>query len=247
VNVIEQHAISESDHRILNPFSEEELMLLGDVCRLRPGIRQLDLASGKGEMLCRWADRYGISGLGVDISAGLVAEAMARADELGVGDRVRFEEADAGSYAAEAAAYDVVSCIGATWIGDGLTGTVERMKPALRAGGLLLVGEPFWHEQPPDATVRSMGFEPDEFTTLVGTLDRFESVGVELVEMVLADQRSWDRYSSSQWWNIREWLRDHPDHPEASSMLGVLEDTRRSYLEHRRRYLGWGVFVLRVE
>lgn len=245
MNLIEQHAISESDHRIMNPFSEEKLMLLGQVCRLRPALRQLDLASGKGEMLCRWADRYGIGGLGVDVSAELVSEASNRADELGVADRVRFAVADAGTYQVEPATYDVVSCIGATWIGDGLVGTIALMRPALRPDGLLLVGEPYWLEDPPDRAAASIGVEPDEFTSLVGTLDRFESAGVELVEMVLADQDSWDRYASSQWWNVREWLRANPDHPGVPEMRGFLENGRRSYLEYQRRYFGWGVFVLR--
>ena len=45
------HEISEQNHRILNPFSDEKLMVLGEICRLKPGTRQLDLACGKGEML----------------------------------------------------------------------------------------------------------------------------------------------------------------------------------------------------
>ena len=40
------HEISEKNHRILNPFTDEKLMLLGDVCRLREqtlvGRRALD-------------------------------------------------------------------------------------------------------------------------------------------------------------------------------------------------------------
>ena len=68
MDVIEQHEIAEADHRILNPFTDEKLTLLGEVCRLRRGQRQLDLACGKGEMLARWAQRFGISGVGVDIS-----------------------------------------------------------------------------------------------------------------------------------------------------------------------------------
>jgi hypothetical protein len=51
VDVIEQHEIAEADHRILNPFTDGKLMLLGGVCRLGRTQRQLDLACGKGEML----------------------------------------------------------------------------------------------------------------------------------------------------------------------------------------------------
>jgi len=61
------HEIAETYHRILNPFTEEQLMLLGEICRLHPGMKQLDLACGKAEMLCRWAQKYGIIGVGVPI------------------------------------------------------------------------------------------------------------------------------------------------------------------------------------
>ena len=32
------HEIAEGDHRILNPFTHDKLMLLGEVCRLQPGM-----------------------------------------------------------------------------------------------------------------------------------------------------------------------------------------------------------------
>lgn len=73
------HEIAEANHRILNPFTDEKLMLLGEVCRLEAGQRQLDLACGKGEMLCRWAQRFGIEGVGVDLSEVFLAAAQARA------------------------------------------------------------------------------------------------------------------------------------------------------------------------
>src|SRR5262245_61818508 len=101
MNVLERHEISEADHRILNPLSPGKLMLLGEISRLAPGQRQLDLASGKGEMLCRWAERYGISGLGIDISTVFTPAARARAEELGVSKQVHFECGDASTYRAE--------------------------------------------------------------------------------------------------------------------------------------------------
>src|SRR5829696_2950561 len=76
------HEIAEASHRILNPFTDEKLMLLGDMCRPEAGQRHLDLACGKGEMLCRWAKRFGTVGLGVDLSEVFLAAARARAAEL---------------------------------------------------------------------------------------------------------------------------------------------------------------------
>jgi hypothetical protein len=47
---LRQHEIAEAGHRILNPFTEEKLMLLGEVCRAGSGTRILDLCCGKGEL-----------------------------------------------------------------------------------------------------------------------------------------------------------------------------------------------------
>jgi SAM-dependent methyltransferase len=242
---LREHEIAEAMHRILNPLTEAQLMELGELCRLREGQRQLDLACGKGEMLCRWAERFGTGGLGVDISAAFLAAARARAAELGVAGRVDFEHGDAGTVTAEPDAFHVVSCLGATWIGGGLAGTVALMRPAVRRGGLLLVGEPYWTEEPPAEAYGALGVGRDEFTSLIGTLDRIEAAGAELVEMVLADGHGWDRYVAAQWWTVSRWLEDNPDDPEAPAMREYLDRARRSHLAYGRRYLGWGVFVLR--
>ncbi len=244
MDVLRQHEIAEASHRILNPFTDEKLELLGELCRWRRDMRLLDLASGKGEMLCTWARRHGIRGLGVDISEVFVPAARDRAAHLGVADRVRFELADASTFGVDEASFDAVACIGATWIGGGLAGTIALMRPALVPGGLLLIGEPFWREEPP-AEALDIALGSNEFTSLEGTLDRFEDAGFELVEMVLADEHSWDRYMASQWWTVAAWLDEHPGHPDVAGMREYLNRSRRSYLAYGRRYLGWGVFVLR--
>lgn len=240
------HEIAEAGHRILNPFTDEKLMLLGEVCRVREGQRQLDLACGKGEMLCRWAERFGSTGRGVDISDVFLTAARARAAELGVANLVRFSLGDAGRAELEPGGYDLVSCIGATWIGGGLAGTIDLMRPAVRPGGLMLVGEPYWTEDPPEGAYRALGVGPEEFTSLPGTADRFDAAGMELVEMVLADGDSWDRYVAAQWFTLSQWLRSNPDDPEAPAVRDFYRSARRSHLEYGRRYLGWGVFVLRA-
>jgi SAM-dependent methyltransferase len=241
------HEISEANHRILNPFTHEKLMLVGEICRLKPGMRQLDLCSGKAEMLCQWAKHWGIHGVGVDISKVFLAAARQRIAELGVESQITFVEGDAGQYVAEQKSFDIVSCIGATWIGKGLVGTLRLMLPALKDGGLILVGEPYWIEPPSGEVYTSVGVGKDDFTSLVGTLDRFESVGLELVEMVLANLDSWDRYVAAQWWTVNEWVRANPDDPYAPVISEEIAKHRRDYLEYQRRYLGWGVFVLRSQ
>lgn len=239
------HEIAESYHRILNPFSEDQLQLLGEICRLQPEMNLLDLACGKGEMLCQWADRFGISGVGVDISTVFLTAAQERAAELHVADKLTFIQGDAAQYPQPTHEFDLVSCIGATWIGQGLIGTLELMKPALKPEGVLLVGEPYWIEPPPEAAYAAMSVAPDDFTSLAGTLERFEAAGFELVEMVNATLEGWDRYEAPQWQAVDDFLRANPADPEAAELSKWIAQNRRTYLTYGRRYLGWGVFVLR--
>lgn len=242
---LRHHEIAEANHRILNPFTEEKLRLLGEVTGVASGTRVLDLACGKGELLCRWAEWFGSEGVGVDLSPVFLSAAVARAVELGVTDRLTFVESDAGTYEPEPDAFDVAACIGATWIGGGLAGTVELLRPAISRGGRILIGEPFWAEPPPEEVMTALGFGADEFVSLEGTLDRFEAADLELVEMVLADSNSWDRYEAAQWRTIADWLDANPADPDHDAMREFLDTRRRNHLRWRRRYLGWGVFVTR--
>ncbi|HEV7626178.1 MAG TPA: methyltransferase domain-containing protein, partial [Streptomyces sp.] len=145
---LRHHEIAEARHRLLNPFTEEKLRLLGEVTRPERGERHLDLACGKGELLARWAHDHGTDGVGVDISKAFLDAARVRAAELGVADRLHFEHGDAGAYEAEQGGYDLVSCLGATWIGGGLQGTLELMGRAAGPDARLIVGEVYWRAAP---------------------------------------------------------------------------------------------------
>lgn len=248
---LRHHEIAEAEHRILNPLLESDLRLIGEAAAIADGTRILDLCSGKGEMLCRWAEWFRATGIGVDLSPVFVAAARARANELQVHDRVRFLEAEAATYAREAVArergaFDLVACIGATWIGGGLAGTIELMRPLVRPGGAILVGEPFYEEPPPPRAFADWGFDPEDYASLIGTLDRLDTLGLELEEMVAADARGWERYEAGQWRAIARWLAANPDDYEAAAMRHFLDEGRRSYLAWGRRYLGWAVFVTRL-
>lgn len=83
---------------------------------------------------------------------------------------------------------------------------------------------------------------PEEYTSLAETADRFDAAGFDLVEMVLADGDSWDRYAAGQWWTLSSWLRANPADERVRDFL---QTWRHLHLEYQRRYLGWGVFVLR--
>jgi len=237
--------ISESAHRIHNPFTPDKLAALGAALRLKPETRFLDLGSGSGEMLCTWARDYGIRGTGVDLSPLFTEQARQRADELGVADRVAFVHDDAAGYVADSRV-DVAACLGATWIGGGVAGTTELLTKSLRPGGMILIGEPYWLRLPPteDVARACLAGSISDFLLLPELLASFRKLGFDVVEMVLANQDSWDRYEAAKWLTMRLWLDANPGDDFASVVRDQLTTEPERYATYTREYLGWGVFAL---
>ncbi|HOU29617.1 MAG TPA: class I SAM-dependent methyltransferase [Thermoleophilia bacterium] len=237
--------ITESAHRIHNPFTPEKLATLGDALRLQRGARVLDLGSGSGEMLCTWARDHGIVGTGIDMSPLFTEQARLRAEELGVADQVTFIHGDAAGYVSDEKA-EVAACVGATWIGGGVAGTIELLARSLRGGGIILIGEPYWRQRTPTAEVaKACGAHSiSDFLLLPELLASFGHLGYDVVEMVLADQDSWDRYEAAKWLTMRRWLESNPDDESAKDVRAELTSGPARYAAYTREHLGWGVFAL---
>jgi len=237
--------ITESAHRIHNPFTPEKLATLGAAMRLEPGARVLDLGSGSGEMLCTWARDYGITGVGIDMSRLFTEQAKLRAEELGVADRVEFIHGDAAGYVADEKV-GLAACLGATWIGGGVVGTIELLAKSLRSEGIILLGEPYWLQSPPteDVAKGCGAHATSDFLLLPELLASFGDLNYDVVEMVLADQESWDRYEAAKWLTMRRWLEANPGDDFAKDVRAKLTQEPKRYAAYTREYLGWGVFAL---
>lgn len=239
--------ITESAHRIHNPFTPDKFTTLGKALRLKAGTSVLDLGSGSGEMLCTWARDHGICGTGVDMSRLFSEQAVRRAAELGVADRVKFIHGDAAGFVADEKV-DLAACVGATWIGGGVAGAVELLAKSLLPGGIILIGEPYWRKLPPTEEVATgcSASSISDFLMLPELLGSFVDLGYDVVEMVLANEDGWDRYEAAKWLTMRRWLEANPTDELAAEVRAKLTSEPVRYATYAREYLGWGVFALRA-
>ncbi|HNY67034.1 MAG TPA: class I SAM-dependent methyltransferase, partial [Deltaproteobacteria bacterium] len=201
--------------------------------------------SGSGEMLCTWARDHGITGTGIDMSLLFTEQAKLRAEELGVADKVEFIHGDAAGYVSSEKV-GVAACVGATWIAGGVAGTIELLAQSLRAGGIILVGEPYWRQLPPteDVARGCLASSISDFLPLPELLASFGRLGYDVVELVLADQDGWDRYEAAKWLTMRRWLEANPGDELAKDVRAELTREPVRYATYSREYLGWGVFAL---
>ena len=232
--------VAESQHELQNPTSEEKLLLLGKQLGLGPGSRVHVVASGRGGPGLLLARALGCSIEGVEIAPEFCAVAVNRIAEAGLAELVSFRLGDASQELLPEEAYDAALCLGASFVWGGLAGTLDAIEPAVRPGGHVVVGEPYWRRLPlpPDYEDRD---EP--FTTLAGTIEILETGDLDVVSVIASSEDDWDRYETPHWSALECWLAENPGDPDAIEVRARHEREKRKYLRFGREYVGWAIFV----
>jgi SAM-dependent methyltransferase len=232
--VVWYYAVAERDHDLQNPTSAEKIRQLGELLRLGPETRVLDVACGMGGPAMLLAATFGSRIVGVERSPDFVGWGRERIEAAGLGDRIEIVEGDARAYPLEPGAWDAALCLGATFVFDDLDGTLEALVPSVRPGGMVAVGEPYWREWPLPRDVDDMGYVP-----MRETIERLERHGLALAGIIASSVDDWDRYESLHWRALEEYLAEHDD-PEVRARL---EHDRDAYLRWQRDLMGWAIFV----
>jgi len=117
-----------------------------EVAGLRPGLRVLDVSSGRGTQAVFYAVEYGVDVTGIDISAEMVRKATERAAAAGVSERVRFEQGDSQDLPYPDATFDVAINECAVGIPDDSQAVVREMARVVRPGARVVIHESTWRK-----------------------------------------------------------------------------------------------------
>ena len=141
------HGLFEGTERFFRPGYQANLVtawlpaLEGVEAKLRAGARVADLGCGHGSSTILMAQAYPESTfVGTDYHAGSIDAARERAREAGVGDRVRFEVADAEGLTG--GPYDVVTLFDCLHDMGDPTAAARAIRERLAPDGTLMVVEP---------------------------------------------------------------------------------------------------------
>jgi SAM-dependent methyltransferase len=238
--------ITHREHVVCNPTSEEKLARLVQLLRLPAHAQVVDIACGKGEFLIRMAETYGARGTGIDISPFYIAEAerglTARAASAGI----TFALMDGSDFALEEPhSLDLASCIGASWIFGGHAGTLDALVTMVKPGGWVVVGEPYWLQEPSNDYLEAAGVARADFGSHYSNAEAGERRGLDLVHTIVSSQDDWDRYEGLQWYATDEYARNHPDDSDLAELVERVSRGRETYLRWGRDTVGWAIYMFR--
>jgi len=228
------YEIAERDHELQNPISADKIRLLGEYLRLGSESRVLDIACGKGGPALILASTYGCSITGVELRAAFADEARARIAAAKLQSLIEVHTTDGASFPLEPGSWDAGLCLGATFVWGTMADAAAALVPAVKPGGFVAIGEPYWQRWPPPD-----GIDDHGYVDLTSTVARLTDAGVALTGLIAAADDDWDRYESLRWRALEEWLDTHPDDELRTEHVR----RRDEYVDVRRPLLGWAIFV----
>jgi hypothetical protein len=238
--------ITHREHVLCNPLSIEKLEELVALLRLNSRSRIVEIATGKGEFIIRLAEKYGIVGIGIDLSPYCISDVQEKRTRRVPDAQLQFLEMDGADYEPDTLeSFDLAACIGASWIYGGHRGTLEALSEMAASGGWVVVGEPYWREEPTQEYLQALGEKRSTYGTHYENVEVGQKLGLELVYTLVSSQDDWDRYEGLQWYAAAEWAREHPEDPDVAEVLNRVDKNRENYLRWGRRMLGWAIYVFK--
>jgi len=236
-------AIGHERHLFCNPLSEAKVDELIALLALSDEARVLDIACGKAEFLVRTVKRWSCSAVGVDISPYFVADARAKVEAAGLQAAIEIVEANGSEYGGKPSSFDAAVCLGASWIWDGLEGTLRALSSWAKPGGLVVVGEPFWRSAPSRDHLEAAELTESSFTTHLGNSQTGLGLGLGLLHTIVSSEDDWDRYESYQWYAAERYSRCNPGDPDLLELMAKVRKARDHYLQWGRKEIGWSIYL----
>jgi hypothetical protein len=246
---VDRSAVSEIAHgdlALLDPIGVEQLDDVIEAMNLPAGAQAVDIGCGRGEALVRIWERWAACGTGIDLYAPYIEDARRAAQRRVPTGGVRFEVADARSHPFPPEQCDLAMAIGATHaLGGDWRDAIRALAGLVHPrGGLVLLGEGFWRQEPLEPYLEALGATEDELPDHFTLVEFAAQEGLDLIASAMTTDEEWERYERTLIDNGERWADAHPDHELASEMRSYVQAARdRLDGPGGRDTLGFGLFL----
>jgi SAM-dependent methyltransferase len=238
--------ITHRKHVFCNPMSVEKFEELIALLRLNPEDRVLEIATGKGEFIIRLAEQYDIEGIGVDLSPYFVLDAREKHQQRIPNAQLSFVEMDGADYEPKAQeSFNLVACIGASWIFGGHRRTLKALNDMAAPGCWVIVGEPYWKLRPTAEYLEAIGEKRSVYGTHYENMKVGKELGLRLVYTLVSNQDDWDRYEGLQWYAADEWASENANDADVEEVLKRVRENKENYMRWGRETLGWAIYMFK--
>ena len=139
-----EDAVEISGIETLHPGGFALTQRTAEVTGLRPGLKVLDVSSGRGTQALYYAREFEVEVTGVDIAEDMIRTARDLALRAGLQDRVRFVQGDSQALPFADGTFDVVINECAVGIPDDSQKVLDEMLRVVKPGGQVAIHESTW-------------------------------------------------------------------------------------------------------
>jgi ubiquinone/menaquinone biosynthesis C-methylase UbiE len=138
-----------------------------ELAGLKPGVKVLDVSSGRGTQSIYYAQEFGVEVVGLDIAEEMVSTATEKAKMAGVDNLVSFKLGDSQDLPFEDNSFDVVINECAVGIPDDSQKVLNEMVRVAKPGAAVVIHESTWREKLSDENKEEIseryGSKPEMF------------------------------------------------------------------------------------
>ena len=210
------------------PLSIEKANSLIEQLRLDQTNHIVEVGCGEGELLIRVAERYGTTGIGIDISPVLITEANQQATTRLPSHPLSFICQGAQHFDWTTHQANLIICVGSEFIFGGYRQALQLFSQHLASTGKILIGTVFWKQDPSPEYLQVMGGENSHFDYLT-TVDIAIGEGFVPLYVCRSNDDEWDDFESR-----------HAQKGYLKALEQADQEAFDQTQEWQRGYLRWG-------
>lgn len=221
------------------PLSAEKASRLIEQLHLDQTSHVVDIGCGEGELLIHVAERYGITGVGIDLRPDLITLAKQQAATRLPDNLLFFLCQDAQHFDWSTHRTNLIICIGSEFIFGGCRQALQLFSQQLTSTGKVLIGTVFWQQEPSPEYLQIMGGENPHFDYLTTVDIAIEEEFVPLY-VCRSNEDEWDDFESR--YTQKGYLKalDHAD----QEAFDQTQKWQRGYLRWGHATMGFAFLLL---